>query len=87
MPSDRERFMRWVIGWRSTSRQDLRRQVWITSKEQEALDEERIAAWTSWRVAGLKADRTDGGDGRCEWSELGSVDVWENVEHSLTILF
>jgi hypothetical protein len=41
-----------VIGNTKQSRQDLRRKVGMISREQVALEEERIAVLTSWMSAG-----------------------------------
>ena len=51
-PSTRERFMILVTGTRRLSRQDLRRDVGIMSKLQEASEEARMADFTSSVVAG-----------------------------------
>src|SRR6267154_790654 len=52
--SEMERLMRVVIGKMRTSRQDLRRTVGMKSREQVALEEDKIADRTSAVVAGRK---------------------------------
>jgi hypothetical protein len=86
MPSDKERLMRVVMGWRRESIHALRRQVGITSDGQEALDEERIATFTSSGVAGRNEERGGGGEGGGEWGESTVEDVCGKDEQSLTIL-
>src|SRR6267154_1615345 len=56
-----ERLMRVVIGKMRTSRQDLRRAVGMKSREQVALEEDKIAERTSAVVAGRKDERRGGG--------------------------
>src|SRR6267154_5665694 len=58
-----ERLMRVVIGKTRTSRQDLRREVGMKSREQVALEEDKIAERTSAVVAGRKDERSGGGGG------------------------
>ena len=50
-PSDRERFIRWVIGWTRTSMQDLRSFVGMISREQEESVDER----TNFRISSVEA--------------------------------
>jgi len=69
MPSDKERLMRVVKGWKREPIHALRRQVGITSDGQEALDEERIATFTSPGVAGRNEERGGGEEGGGEWGE------------------
>ena len=59
-PSERDKFIRVVIGLIRASRQDFRRKVGIGSKLQVALEEERIALRTSASVAGEKVDKEVG---------------------------
>src|SRR6267154_2970696 len=61
VPSEIDRFMRVVIGKMRTSRQDLRRVVGMKSREQVALEEDKIAERTSAVVAGRKDERSGGG--------------------------
>src|SRR5450432_3911185 len=56
----------------------------MKSKEQVALEEDRIAALTSTGVAGEKDDRMGGTDGGREWGE--SVELVVNFEQSFVIL-
>src|ERR1043165_2943398 len=86
MPSDKERLMRVVMGWRRESTHALRRPVGITSDGQEALDEERIATFTSSGVAGRNEERGGGGEGGGEWGESTVEDVCGKDEKRLTIL-
>ena len=58
-----ERLMRLVIGKIRTSRHDLRRAVGIKSREQAALEEDKMADRTSAAVAGRKDVRRGGGVG------------------------
>ena len=62
-----ERLIRVVIGKMRTSRQDLRREVGIKSREQVALEEDKIAERTSAVVAGRKDERRGGGIGGGRW--------------------
>ena len=59
--SEMERFMRVKRLKTRTSRHDLRRTVGIKSREQVALEEEKIADRTSAMVAGRKDERRGGG--------------------------
>lgn len=52
MPSERARLMMLVMGRRRESRQDLSRNVGIMSRAQEALEDLRIAVFTSSVLAG-----------------------------------
>ena len=52
-----------VIGKSRASRQDFRRKVGIGSRQQEALDEESMAARTCCWVTGANEVREGGGDG------------------------
>src|SRR6267154_4099457 len=61
--SEMERLMRVVIGKMRTSRQDLRREVGMKSREQVALEEDKIAERTSAVVAGRKEKGKKGGGG------------------------
>ncbi len=63
MPSDRDKLISVVIGWIRASRQDLRSVVGMTSREQEALEADRMAHRTSSQVAGVSEDRGKGGVG------------------------
>ena len=58
-----ERLMRVVIGKIRTSRHDLRKAVGIKSREQVALEEDKMADRTSAEVAGRKHVRRGGGVG------------------------
>ena len=58
--SDKQRFRSVVIGGRRASRQDLRSQVGIISREQEELGEERMRDLTSSTVVGAKPDKRGG---------------------------
>ena len=84
MPSERDMFMSLVIGWISESRQDLRKKVGIVSREQEALDELRMAILTSSVDAGEKLDN-DGGE-QCGVKSGEIFELGENEEDNLVIL-
>ena len=60
LDSVKQRLSKEVIGVRRLSRQDLRTTVGRKSSKHEALDDDRMAAFTSSVVAGLKQDRTGG---------------------------
>src|SRR6267154_540543 len=62
--SEMERLMRMVIGKMRTSRQDLRREVGMKSRDQVALEEDKRAERTSAVLAGRKDERSGGGGGR-----------------------
>jgi hypothetical protein len=61
MPSDSDRLIRVVIGSMSESRHDFKRVVGIKSREQVALEAERMAFFTSSDVAGKNEDNIGGG--------------------------
>lgn len=57
----RHRFIKFVIGGRSDSRQDFRTRVGIKSRGQVESDDAIIAAFTSSSVAGEKSEKSGGG--------------------------
>ena len=81
-----ERLMRVVIGKMRTSRQDLRREVGMKSREQVALEEDKIAERTSAVVAGRKDERRGGWMGGGRWREEEGREEEEKEEVSLRIL-
>lgn len=83
VPSESARFMMLVIGSKRGSRQDFRRKVGMVSREQEALEDFRIAILTSSGVAGAKAESEGGAVGGSTCGEVKGVE--EKAEHSLEI--
>jgi hypothetical protein len=73
-----------VIGVVKESRHDLRRKVGITSREQVALDDIKIAFRTSSELAGEKLERHGGISVGEIWGE--EVKFGAREEHSLLIL-
>ena len=60
VPSERERFTMLVMGMIRESRQDLSKKVGMMSRVQEALEDLRMAAFTSSGLAGEKLVRQGG---------------------------
>ena len=59
-----------VMGSSKESRHDLRRKVGMMSRGQEALEDFKIAAFTSATVAGEKSEREGGACGGSMWGEF-----------------
>lgn len=74
IPSERARLIIVVMGRANTSRQDFSRNVGIISREQEALDDRRMACLTSEISAGGKIEKEGGLEGESKWGEdVGSM--------------
>lgn len=84
--SVRDRFINVVIGTSKESRQAFRSCVGIESREQVALEEDKIADRTSSIVAGEKSVRMLGENGGGGCSELSELQNGGNFEHSTVIL-
>ena len=84
IPSERDMFTSLVIGWMSESRQVLRKKVGIVSREQEALDDLRMAILTSSVEAGEKLDKNGGEHFGVKLG--GIVGLGEKEEDNLVIL-
>ena len=69
VPSSNAKLMILVMGKTKESRQDLRRKVGMMSREQVALEEDRIAARTSAVFVGEKELKDGGARGR--WNIWG----------------
>ena len=61
VPSDKDKFMRVVIGPTRASMHDLSKEVGIQSREQVALEDVMIICFTSAVVAGVKSRRAEEG--------------------------
>jgi len=84
VPSDKDKFMRVVLGPTRASMHDLSKEVGIQSREQVALEDVKIICFTSAVVAGVKSRRAGGGTigGQCG-DNRGAV---EKEAYSLLIL-
>jgi hypothetical protein len=84
MPSVRERLTRLVIGSSKVSRQDFNRKVGITSRVQEASEEDRMVERTSSGEARVKLARRGGGS--VGVGSMKGVDGVGNADVSCVIL-